>query len=172
MPRPGVPAFGAALLAATLILASAAPALAQGRPEVDRIPGTGVVDFPAGEVCDFDLRWEFSDADLTSIVFPVQPDGDQLQRLAGFSTTTAINLETGASLTFNTSTRLDFLFRADGLIEVSAAGRVATAYYPTDLGGRGHYLFVGHLEDLVDGSFTLLAHDFSGRMTELCSALD
>ena len=172
MPRPGVPAFPAALLAVTLVLASAIPALAGGRPEVERIPGTGVVDFPAGEVCDFDLRWVFSDADLTQIVFPVQRDGDQLVRLAGYSTTTSINVATGAEATFNTSTRLDFLYRADGLIEVSAAGRVMTAYFPADLGGRGQFLFTGHLQDLVDGSFTLLAHDFRGNATEVCSLID
>jgi len=172
MPRPRVPASAAILLAATLVLATTAPALAGGRPEAGRIPGTGVVDFPAGEVCDFDLRWVFSDADLTQIVFPVQDDGDQLVRLAGYSTTTVINLATAAEATFNTSTRLDFLYRADGLIEVTAAGRVMAAYFPTDLGGRGQFLFVGHLQDLVDGSFTLLAHAFTGRATEICSMVD
>jgi hypothetical protein len=171
MTRPGVPAVVAAVTAGILALSLASSALAGGKPETVKIPVPEPVVFPAGLSCPFPVEWAFESKNLQSKTFPVQANGDQLVRQTGHVMTTVTNLDSGASLVVNTSDRQDFLFHADGTIDVTINGGALAAYYPTDLGGPAMYYFKGHLHDLVDSEFTLVSHQFSGRSTDLCAAL-
>ena len=156
------------ILALALVGLAAVPAAAAG-PERSDI-GSFSVDFPAGVLCDFAVRWEF-DAGGHQLVFPVQPNGDQVVRSVGGVTGTITNLDGDRSFPIRGDARQDFVFHADGTIDVIINGTVVAGYFPTDVGGPSMWLFRGHLHDEVDGTFTATSHSVSGLATDLCAAL-
>ena len=157
-----------AVLSLSLVALAAAPVSAAG-PEHSKFSGF-VLEFPDGLVCDFPVRWDVHAAG-NELVFPVRANGDQVVRQAGRNTVTVSNLDTGATFDIQGGTRQDFVFHADGTIDVIISGHAIAGYFPTDIGGPSMWLFRGHLNDLVDGTFTLIAHDFRGNATDLCAAL-
>jgi hypothetical protein len=165
-------ALRAGLAAGLLAVSLASPALAGGMPEHIRTPGPAPFVFPAGLSCPFDVEWAFETKGVQVTTFPVQENGDQLVRQTGNVTATVTNLENDRSITTNTSDRQDFLFHADGTMDVRINGRALAAYFPGDVGGPAMYLFIGHLDDTVTASdFTVLRHSFSGKAIDLCAAL-
>lgn len=159
----------APLLAIALLASAAVPALAAA-PERSKL-GPLVVDFEAGLVCDFAVRWDFS-AGGNEFVYPVRPNGDQVIRQVGaISQGTITNLDDGGSITVRGGARLEYVFHADGTLDVTARGIIAAGYFPGDVGGPSMWLFRGHLHDQVDATFTGIAHSFIGNATDLCAAL-
>jgi hypothetical protein len=156
-----------AVLSLSLVALAASPVSAAG-PERSKFTGF-VLDFPEGLVCDFAVRWDVF-AGGNELVFPVRANGDQVVRQVGRNTATITNLGTGATVGIQGGTRQDFVFHADGTVDVIIDGHAIAGYFPAD-GGPSMWLFRGHLHDLVDGTFTLIAHDFSGNATDLCAAL-
>lgn len=172
MARPRVPAVVAGALAGILLLTMASPVLGREKPVTERIPAPGPSVFDAGQACSFATEWSYpGKASLVQTTFPVRPNGDQLIRQAGVVNTKVTNLESGKSRTYVTASVQDFVFKADGTIDVTIDGRVPVAYFPTDLGGPAMYLFTGHLHDVVDSSFTLIEHHFKGQSINLCAVL-
>jgi hypothetical protein len=172
MTRLRVPASLAGILAGLLMLTTATPAFAGERPVTERIPVPGPQVFAAGQACPFETEWSYArQGVLWQTTFPVRPDGAQLIRQSGVVRTIVTNLESGKSRSYVTPAVQDFLFRADGTIDVTIDGRVPVAYFPTDLGGPAMYLYTGHLHDVVDSSFTLIKHEFKGHSIDLCAVL-
>ncbi|HEY6571192.1 MAG TPA: hypothetical protein VIZ22_12930 [Candidatus Limnocylindrales bacterium] len=172
MARRRVSAVFAGVLAGILMLSMASPALGREKPVSERIPAPDPSVFEAGQACPFATEWSYpGKAFLILTTFPMRPNGDQLIRQAGVVNTKITNLESGKSRTYLTPAVQDFLFKADGTIDVTIDGRVPVAYFPTDLGGPAMYLFTGHLHDVVDSSFTLIKHEFKGKSIDLCAVL-
>jgi hypothetical protein len=161
----------AAAVGGMLALSFAAPAFAGGKPEHTRIPVPDPAVFPAGLSCEFTVEWRFASQNLQLTTFPVQPDGDQVVRQTGHQVTTITNLDNGRSMTVNTTNRQDFVNHPDGSIDVFIDGRVVAAYFPTDVGGAGMFVFNGHLHDVLDPGFTLVDHHMSGHVLDVCAAL-
>jgi hypothetical protein len=165
-------ALRAGLAAGLLAVALATPALAGGKPEHVRTGAPDPFVFEAGLSCPFAVEWAFEVNNLTVTTFPVQANGDQLVRQTGHVMATVTNLENDRSITTNPSDRQDFLYHADGTMDVRINGRALAAYFPGDVGGPAMYLFIGHLDDTVTASdFTVLRHSFSGTSVDLCAAL-
>jgi hypothetical protein len=159
----------APLLAIALLASAAVPALAAA-PERSKL-GPLVVDFEAGLVCDFAVRWDFS-AGGNEFVYPVLPNGDQVIRQVGaISQATITNLDDGGSIKVRGGARLEYVFHADGTVDVTARGIIAAAYFAGDGFGPAMWLFRGNLHDRADATFTLIAHEFKGNATDLCAAL-
>ena len=156
------------VLALAILGLAAVPAAAAGPDRSDI--GAFTVDFPAGQVCDFAVRWEF-DAGGHLLVFPVQPNGDQVVRSVGAVTGTITNLDGDSSFAVRAGTRQDLVFHADGTIDAIINGIVIAGYFPTDVGGPSMWQFRGHLHDELDGTFTATSHSHSGLATDLCAAL-
>jgi len=159
----------APVLAIALLACTAIPAVAVA-PDRSKL-GPLNVDFEAGLVCDFAVRWDFV-AGGNEFIYPVTPDGDQVIRQVGaISHATITNLDTGRSVTVRGGARLEYVFHADGTVDVTARGIVAAAYFAGDGVGPSMFLFRGNLRDRADATFTLTAHEFRGNATDLCAAL-
>ena len=100
-----------------LLLLAAAPASAA--PPTREPFAPLVAEYPAGEVCDFDLLVESTELKAKAITFD-RRDGAFRQNLTGRIVQRATNLETGASVTRNSS--------GPGKVSINDAGHVVIGF--------------------------------------------
>ena len=136
-------------------------ALAAGPEKVPNAASTLI--WPAGQVCKFEVRWDIPAVGTTKI-YPVDRNGDWLQRQAGRMLMTVSNASPGGkSIDLKGGMKLDFLFHADGSIDVNGSGSIVAAYFPADVGGPSMWLFRGRLHDVVTADFTAVSHSHTGQ---------
>ena len=157
------------LAAIALIALSAAPALA-ARPEKEPDVIGDPLTFPAGEVCDFDLRETVKIDTGKSIVFPPEDDGAQRVLVNGHIVATVTNLETDQSVTYNISGPGTFTY--GDTLEIDATGTWLFYNFEGDAGGPGMWLSTGksHLEiDLATGQW--LSFTPARNTIDVCAVL-
>lgn len=175
--RNRVTAFGALiaapLLAAALLWTSAAPALADGKPERVFLDAQNQV-FPAGMVCDFDVSYEVLINQEYGLFFFFPPAADGTQRLivTGHLVIQLTNLQQPSrSVVLNVSGPGTYLFHPDGTLSVVGRGINFLYLFPTDDGGPGMWVTSGKLRIEIDagGNATLVIQP--NRSQDLCAAL-
>ena len=159
----------APLASLILVAATAVPALA-APPTKESLP-TDPVDFVAGEVCDFPVRLE-SAGKPKAITFD-RRDGAFKQNVTGHLVTTAINLDTGASVTRNTSGPAKLSTNAAGHVVIRYGGASVLPFFEGDVIGRGLlYLKGGGAEaEVGDDGFFFVRVDLPKHVEDLCATL-
>lgn len=167
MPRTLVPS----VLALLMILATAMPALATGKPDISRNEPLPPEFYPAGVVCDFDLTIETLVDSGRSITFPADEDGAVRQLIVGRLVMRVINEATEASLTLNVSGPGKFVYDGE-VLHIRGGGPWLLYAFPGDAGGPGMWLTKGQVSltiDLNTGSW--LAVSKPHNTVDLCAAL-
>ena len=139
----------APLLAALLVMLSALPVLAAGKPEKTQNELLPPELYAAGIVCDFDLVIEYLIDTGHAITFPVAEDGTQRQNVGGHLVVRVTNSETGASVTYNISGPGKFLFHGEQLT-IAGGGPWLLYAFPGDAGGPGMWFTRGRIGIEVD----------------------
>jgi hypothetical protein len=134
--------------AIALVAASAAPALAGGKPVKAPEEPPPPVTYPAGELCDFDLLFEDILNTSHSLSFPVADDGTQRVLFGGRILVRLTNLETGVSRVYNVSGPGTFTF-GDSLI-VKGQGPWLLYFFEGDADGPGIWYTRGRIRLEVD----------------------
>jgi len=160
-----------AVLAATvLVVLSASPVMAGGKPE--KIPDV-LADpqvFPAGDVCDFDLQMVIDLDKGKAIVFPPAADGSQRVLVSGHIVATVTNLGNGHHATYNISGPGTFTY--GDTLKVDASGTWLFFNFPGGPVGPGMWLSTGKslLEiDLADGHW--LSFSPARNTLDVCASL-
>jgi hypothetical protein len=160
--------IGVAILTLVVLVGAGKPALADFGP----------FDLPAGFACNFALRYETrgepQDEDYKEFVDKM---GNTVLFYAGKGATVILtNIENGKTLTIDTHGYVDHrTVNADGSYESITKGHHVLIFFPSDLPegiGPSTTLYVGRLVYTVDVDSTFTLKEFSGRMTDLCAALD
>lgn len=114
----------AGLLATALLLASAVPAIAGGKPTVDPVPfpEDGIL-LPGGVFCAVDVFVEAIKNTEMALTFPADADGNVLQIITGQLWISVSNVETDESVVMNISGPYKVLISPDGTVEVTFFGR-------------------------------------------------
>ena len=134
--------------AIALLAASAAPALAGGKPVKAPEESQPPVTYPAGELCDFDLLFEDILNTSHSLTFPAADDGTQRVMFGGRIVLRLTNLETGASRVYNASGPGTFTF-GDSLI-VTGQGPWLLYFFEGDADGPGVWYTRGKIRIEAD----------------------
>ena len=167
------------LIALVIALASlavfAAPAAAQG-PE--RFPSEPITLGPEvfGDACGFPVQLVDTFAAGGTKVFPVDENGDQRVLSTGGFRSTLTNLDTGKTVDIKYFGRLQYIFRADGTVDLSASGGTLNWFTSPDVHstlGQGIWLVHGHITARVDAAtfFLLEPERVTGRVQDICAAL-
>ena len=159
----------ASLSALLLVVAAASPAMAKP-PTKEPIP-TDTQEFAAGEVCDFAVRLE-NEGKPKAITFD-RKDGELKENLTGRIVATVTNIDTGASVTRNSS--------GPGKVSVNAAGHIVLRFggasvfvlFEGDVTGRGLvWMKGGGAEfEIGDDGFFYVRADFPKHVEDLCATL-
>ena len=153
-----------------LVLAAAAPASA-APPAHDPFAPLNV-DFAAGEVCDFNLRLESTELKAKAITFD-RHDGAFRQNLTGMIVQRATNLDTGASVTRNSSGPGRVSINAAGHVVISFGGASLLTFFEGDVTGRGLlYIKGGGAEFEIGGDgFFYVRADMPAHVEDVCATL-
>ena len=163
------------LAAPALLLVLAAPAAAQGPERFPNQPVTLGPEVFAG-TCAFPVQLVDSFAAGTTKLFPVDANGDQRMLVTGGYRSTLTNLDTGESIDIKYFGRLEYIFRADGTVDLSVSGGALNWLTADDVHsilGQGIWLLHGHVTARLDAETFLLLEPETvhGRITDLCAAL-
>ena len=154
----------AGMLATTLLLASAAPALAGGKPTVEPVPfpEEGIL-LPGGVFCDVDLFVEAIRNTEKARTFPADAGGNVLQIITGQLWISATNVATGDSVVLNISGPYKVLIRPDGTEVVTYFGRSVPVQPP------GLIVTTGRVVQVIqpDGSSEILSA--RGSSVDVCA---
>ncbi len=134
--------------AIALLAASAAPALAGGKPVKAAEESQPPVTYPAGELCEFDLLFEDILNTSHSLTFPAADDGTQRVMFGGRIVLRLTNLETGASRVYNASGPGTFTI-GDSLI-VTGQGPWLLYFFEGDADGPGVWYTRGKIRIEAD----------------------
>jgi hypothetical protein len=154
-----------------LLFALCAPGVAGAAAPEHILAPEQHVEFAAGMSCPFTSRWDTIDNHSQQLTFPTSSNGDQRILLVGESIIRVTNVQTGESIEVVSGGRIDLTFHADTTVTIDISGRILGAYFPTDVGGPGMFLFLGRLHDEALADFTIVSHSFNGQVTDLCSEL-
>ena len=161
----------APLLAALLLVLSAVPTLAGGKPEFARNEPLPPEFYPADVVCDFDLRIDTLVDTGHSITFPAAGDGTVRSLVGGHLVAKVTNEWTGASVTYNISGPGKFVFDGD-VLTIDGSGPWLLYGFPGDAGGPGMWFVrgqVGLVIDLTTGVW--LAASKPRNLVDVCEVL-
>ncbi len=159
------------VLALLIILATAIPALANGKPDI--VPNEPLPPefYPAGVVCDFDLTVEYLVDSGRTITFPPDDDGAVRQLIVGRLVMRVTNEETGASSTQNVSGPGKFVYDGE-VLHITGGGPWLLYAFPGDAGGPGMWLTKGKVSITIDlNTGTWLAVSKPRNIVDLCAAL-
>ena len=131
--------------------------------------------FPAGTVCEFELRVE-SDTSVNRVFREWRDsDGNLVRTLeAGRgSDVTLVNTETGASLTLKGQGGVNHTtYNPDGSWTTSLTGNYLLFMFPTDVpAGPSTTLYVGRVTYTSTPDFTFTLRGSSGRQRDMCAEL-
>lgn len=155
-----------AALLGTFIVTGAAPASAQDFS----------IDLPAGQGCEFPLRFEATGGKLVTREF-TDRDGNTVRILtAGKGTVnTYTNLSTGESVTINTAGSVTrTTVNPDGSRTVTSTGHNGLILFPGDVPAgpsTTHYIGRFVYTILTDGTFVLDKNSTSGQERDICAEL-
>jgi hypothetical protein len=133
-----------------------------------------VVNFPAGQACDFGLSVEIRGGDQVQREF-VDKNGNVVRTLSAGkgSALSFTNLETDTTLSLKANGAVSHTtINPDGSQTVTTTGHNVLILFPTDVpAGPSTTLYVGRLVFTVglDEVFTL--QQFSGHSTDICAVL-
>jgi hypothetical protein len=166
----------ALIASALLCLVVAAPVAAKGPPTISRLDPTVLdADLLAG-TCDFPVEVVDSFSSSKEMLFEADASGDQLVRFTGGYVSTITNLATDASREIRYFGAADYVFHADGTVDISTSGTILVWIYPEDVESifdPGIYLVTGRMHFLIDSEtfFSLEPERVKGRIVDLCAAL-
>jgi hypothetical protein len=166
----------ALFIAGLLCLAIVTPAAAPG-PEKTRLEPTSVPPEVFAGTCDFPVELVDTFASSNEFAYPVQANGDQLYKYTGGFKSTITNLAPGgATLDIKYFGHVDYLYRANGMIDVRTSGTVLywiTGADTLSLFKPGIYLITGSMRGQIDGDTGLGAapEQVKGRIVDLCAGL-
>lgn len=160
------------ILAAALAAVLAGPALA-GKP--DHSPeATTPTEFPAGDVCDFAVRFENTVERAKVTVFDPAPNGSERTLIRGYYEAVATNLEDGTTYREKGGAVLTIVVDADGSVRVDVRGTSFIAwYYEGDESNLepGLYDVNGHATEWYAPDGTFIRAVVRGHVTNLCNEL-
>lgn len=139
----------APLLAVILLALMAVPTLAGGKPDKQQNEPLPPEFWPAGVVCDFDLRIDWVVDTGHSITFPPAADGTVRQIVAGHLVAMITNEEINQSVTYNISGPGKFLFDGD-ILTIQGSGPWLLYAFPGDAGGPGMWFTKGPVGLTID----------------------
>lgn len=160
-----------AAVAASLLAASTAGMVFAAGPETGPDVAPPVIDVPAGLVCAFPLRWDTPVVHARLFTWAPEADATEHVSYAGSYVHVVTNLDSGASVTIRAGGAGDVWFHPDESVDYLTRGHTLVGLFAGDIGGPGFYEFRGRLEDGLDDSATLVAHEFRGTLRDLCAAL-
>ena len=147
-----------------------------GKPFRVMIPNLNFTfDAPAGQACpSFELAGVPVTNKQVATIFPVQPNGDQLQIVTGTVVEQLTNVNTGKSTTVNISGPTKLIIHADGSVSESLTGPGLVVLTPgvSIPPGPGAFHTTGHIEVFVNATltqFTILSQ--TGTQEDLCAQL-
>ena len=127
-------------------------------------------EFRAGVTCDFAVRLE-SVGKPKSITFVRRDDALKVNS-SGRIVTTITNLDTGASVTRDSSGPSHVSRNAAGHVVLRYGGATVFPLFDGDVTGRGLILFKGGTEfELGDDDFTVIRADLPVNVEDLCATL-
>ena len=136
-------------LAALILILTAIPVLAAGKPDIQKNEPLPPEFYPADVVCDFDLRIDWVVDTGHSITFPEGADGTVRQIVGGHLVTMITNEETGVSVTYNISGPGKFTYQGD-ILWISGSGPWLLYAFPGDAGGPGMWFTRGQVALQID----------------------
>ncbi len=158
-----------ASLSALLLAAALVGPAAAAKPIKEPMP-IDPQDIPAGVTCDFAVRIE-SAGNPKSITF-VRRDGAFVAHSSGHIVSTITNVDTGASVTRDSSGPVKVTQNAAGHIVLRYGGATVFTLFDGDVTGRGLILFKGGTEfELGDDDFTVIRADLPVNVEDLCQTL-
>jgi hypothetical protein len=158
-----------ASLSALLLAAALAGPAAAAKPIKEPTP-LDPSEIPAGVTCDFAVRIE-SVGKPKSITFD-RRDGALRVNSSGRIVSTITNVDTGASVTRDSSGPGRVSRNAAGHIVLRYGGATVFPLFDGDVTGRGLILFKGGTEfELGDDEFTVIRADLPVNVEDLCQTL-
>ena len=163
----------AGLSAALAIGMFAAPVAAKGPKPAP--PPNSSETFPAGLVCDFEVRLDGWSKEKIKIT--VDRNGREKIVVTGPARTLVTNTETGASLTAKTNGRVEIRDPGDGTSRLNARGHTLFYFFPGDQNpageGKGLFLVHGRSQQTLDLTENVVTEfTLHGKYRDLCAALD
>lgn len=164
-----------ALIALVVVLASVKAPAASARGSKWQFlppPGGGVIEYPAGVVCDFAVRTVFT-VDKEYGLTATLPDGTQQQIVTGALKVTLTNEATGKTIAVNASGPGTITTAPDGTVTIFSRGLgviVNTPELQQELGLPGLALLQGEYHETFypDGTAAIT---YTGHLTDLCASL-
>lgn len=142
----------------------------EGKPTRVPIPPTDTT-FPAGSACAFALSITTVGKEK-GILFPPQPNGDQVEQITGSLKGTLTNLSNNKSMTANLSGPGTEIFHADGSLTFDAEGVSFFAFAPTDIpAGPDAFISKGPVDDFFTSSGQQILQSENGTQIDVCNAL-
>lgn len=158
---------GVTLLALVILLSAGSPSLAETPPDF-------VLDFEAGQACDFALQVEIRGGNQVYKEF-FDKNGKIVRSLSAGagSALTFINTETNAALALKSNGSVTHItYREDGSQEWITTGHNVLILFPSDIpAGPSTTQYVGRVVFTVDASGIFTLQSVSGRATDICAAL-
>jgi hypothetical protein len=163
------------VIALATLAAFAGPVAAQGPERFPNEPVTLGPDVFAG-TCAFPVQLVDTFAAGNTKLFPVDENGDQRMLSTGGYRSTLTNLATGESIDIKYFGRLDYVFRADGTVDLSVSGGSLNWFTAGDALstlGQGIWLVHGHVTARLDAEtfFVLEPERVTGNVMDICAAL-
>lgn len=154
--------FLCALLGSTLFASSAFAQKPVKEPLV-----TEPLEFPAGEVCPFAVRFETIATNTSVKTFP---DGRTL--ITGRSTERVTNLASGESVDLKTGGSILLAPLPNGDQRIVARGRTLIYLLPQDVGGPALFVATGRVSEVLDlETNTITSFRLSGQRRDICAEL-
>jgi hypothetical protein len=149
-----------------IVLASGTSAVLASAPVITPVPPIDVVISAADTGCGFAIEANTTVSRAKTIDF-FDEDGNLVKELFnGYSLTTYTNVDTGRSVTFNTSGPGIFTFNPDGSIHVVAPGLQGAVFVEGDL------LYIkGHVEFTILPTGEEIGPTWVGTSQSLCTLL-
>lgn len=153
----------AGLFASALLLATAFPTAAAGKPTIDPVPfpEDGVL-LPGGVFCAVDVFVDLIRNTEKSLTFPADEDGNVLQIITGQLWVSATNVETGESTVLNISGPYRVVTAPDGSTQIVFFGSSVPVVPPGFIVTTGRAV----LDIAPDGSAELVS--VNGRSIDVC----
>lgn len=143
----------------------------RGKPTRVPIPPANTL-FPAGSACTFALQLTIISGKEKGTLFPVQPNGDQVEEITGSLTASLTNLSNNKSITANLSGPGKVTLHADGSATFDARGNSFFAFAPTDTpAGPDAFISSGPVDDFITASGQQTLQSESGARLDVCNAL-
>lgn len=162
--------FGLSLvLASALLLVSAVPVAADGKPTRVFLPA-GTVTTTAGQVCPFALQQEVLVNQEYGIIFTDAAGQPTHIIITGRFVVRLTNLDSGNSMVLNASGPGTLTFNADGTLTLDAQGPATALLLASDAGGPSAFYDEGRAI-VVIGATGIVSRVFVGHEVDLCAAL-